>query len=115
LPDQHYILCTTGLPKALTDVETATRNQAGRLDWSIAFVFMTYGKLAIIGGKKGCDAFQSVLSLHGHIRFNSSARQSASRSQPARLWSADQDGKLPVDDPAGKTLSVFLKTLGIGQ
>lgn len=24
-------------------------------------------------------------------------------------------GKLPVDDPAGKTLSVFLKTLGIGQ
>jgi type II secretory pathway predicted ATPase ExeA len=25
------------------------------------------------------------------------------------------DGKLPVDDPAGKTLSVFLKTLGIGQ
>jgi hypothetical protein len=25
------------------------------------------------------------------------------------------DGKLPVDDPAGKILSVFLKTLGIGQ
>lgn len=25
------------------------------------------------------------------------------------------DGKLPADDPAGKTLSVFLKTLGIGQ
>jgi hypothetical protein len=24
-------------------------------------------------------------------------------------------GKLPVDDPAGKTLSVFLKILGIGQ
>ena len=25
------------------------------------------------------------------------------------------DGKLPADDPAGKTLSVFLKTMGIGR
>jgi len=25
------------------------------------------------------------------------------------------DGKLPADDPTGKTLSVFLKTLGIGR
>jgi hypothetical protein len=32
----------------------------------MATVFMTYDKLAITGGKKGYDAFQSVLSLHGH-------------------------------------------------
>ena len=34
---------------------------------------MTYDKLSITGGMKGCDAFQSVISLHGH--FNSSARR----------------------------------------
>ena|SRR5215813_1473968 len=91
---------------------------------------MTYDKLAINPGMKGCDAFQSVLSIVRAVssialstvicfraqssgaprkssavliprrRFNSSARQGASHGRPARLRSRDQSSCLNPDDKA---------------